>query len=65
MHVPFVDLQAQYATLANEIQTAITAVLERGDFILGDEVGLFEQEFAAYCGARHAEPSVRAQRRWS
>jgi dTDP-4-amino-4,6-dideoxygalactose transaminase len=54
MHVPFVDLQAQYATLVNDIQAAITAVLERGDFILGQEVGLFEQEFAAYCEARHA-----------
>jgi dTDP-4-amino-4,6-dideoxygalactose transaminase len=29
-------------------------VLDRGDFILGGEVDRFEQEFAAYCGVRHA-----------
>jgi dTDP-4-amino-4,6-dideoxygalactose transaminase len=34
--------------------TAIGGVLDRGDFILGDEVDRFEQEFAAYCGVRHA-----------
>lgn len=28
-------------------------VLERGDFILGQEVSLFEEEFAAYCGVAH------------
>ena len=54
MNVPFVDLQAQYRLLANEIQTAISSVLDRGDFILGQAVGLFEEEFAAYCEARHA-----------
>ena len=34
--------------------SAIGGVLDRGDFILGDEVDRFEQEFAAYCGVRHA-----------
>ena len=46
MNVPFVDLRAQYRSLASEVQRAISAVLERGDFILGKEVSLFEEEFA-------------------
>jgi len=54
MNVPFVDLRAQYRSLASEVQQAISAVLERGDFILGKEVSLFEEEFAAYCGVKHA-----------
>jgi len=54
MKVPFVDLGAQYESLAGEVQQAILAVLERGDFILGKETGLFEEEFAAYCGAAYA-----------
>ena len=54
MNVDFVDLRAQYKSLASEVQQAISAVLERGDFILGEEVGLFEEEFAAYCGVKHA-----------
>jgi len=54
MNVPFVDLRAQYMSLASEVQQAISAVLERGDFILGKEISLFEEEFAAYCGVKHA-----------
>ncbi len=54
MKVPFVDLRAQYATIAAEIQAAIGGTLERSDFILGEQVDLFEEEFARYIGTRHA-----------
>jgi len=54
MTVPFVDLRAQHQALATELHQAITGVLERGDFVLGGEVSLFEEEFSAYCGARWA-----------
>lgn len=37
-----------------EINAAIAAVLDSGTFILGPQVTAFEQEFASYCGARHA-----------
>ena len=50
--VPFVDLRAQGRALADELQAAMAAVLARGDFILGQEVALFEQEFAAFCQAQ-------------
>ena len=53
MTIPLVDLRAQYAALREEIDAAIAAVLERGDFILGREVGAFEAAFAAFVGARH------------
>jgi dTDP-4-amino-4,6-dideoxygalactose transaminase len=52
--VPFVDLEAQYHWIREEIDDAISGVLERSDFILGRDVSLLEEEFAAYCGARHA-----------
>jgi len=54
MQVPFVDLRAQYTTIAPEVQGAIHAVLERSDFILGCEVDQFEEEFGQYIGTRHA-----------
>lgn len=54
MKVPFVDLRAQYQSLAAGVQQAISAVLERGDFVLGREVSQFEEEFAAYCEAEYA-----------
>jgi dTDP-4-amino-4,6-dideoxygalactose transaminase len=53
-NIAFVDLKAQYASLADEVKAAVDDVLQRGDFILGSDVRLFEQEFAAYCGVAHA-----------
>jgi len=52
--VPLLDLFAQYQCITAEIDQAISSVLHGGDFILGREVSLFEQEFASYCGARFA-----------
>jgi dTDP-4-amino-4,6-dideoxygalactose transaminase len=52
--IPFVDLQAQYQTIAPEIDAAIQGVLDRSDYILGDEVRLFEDEYAKYIGTAHA-----------
>ena len=52
--VRFVDLQAQIQSLQPALNQAMQAVLDRGDFILGKDVELFEQEFAAYCGVPHA-----------
>jgi dTDP-4-amino-4,6-dideoxygalactose transaminase len=54
MEINFVDLKAQYATIGPEVNVAINRCIESADFILGKEVELFEQEFAAYCGTRHA-----------
>ena len=46
MKVPFVDLKSQYLSIKNEIDNAISAVLENASFILGKAVTNFEQEFA-------------------
>lgn len=52
LHVPIVDLQAQYQALRQEIDEAVAHVLESGRFILGENVQRLEEEVAAYCGAR-------------
>lgn len=49
----FFDLKAQYHAIRDELDMAMARVLERGAFILGEEVTGFEQEFAAYCGVSH------------
>jgi dTDP-4-amino-4,6-dideoxygalactose transaminase len=51
--VPLVDLRAQHAALRAEIEPAVAAVLERGDFILGAAVARFERAFAEFVGAAH------------
>jgi dTDP-4-amino-4,6-dideoxygalactose transaminase len=48
--VPFVDLGRQHDALAAELQAALARTLDSSGFILGDDVGLFEAEFAAFCG---------------
>ena len=46
--VPLVDLAAQYAAIETDVNKAIADVLRQTGFILGQEVGLFEEEFAAF-----------------
>jgi len=54
MKVPLVDLQAQYLTIKDEIDRAVAATINSGQFILGPEVKAFEEEMAAYLGVRYA-----------
>lgn len=54
MRVPLLDLTEQYRTLAADLQAAVTAVLEGGQFILGPKVKALESELARYTGVAHA-----------
>lgn len=51
--IQFVDLAAQYQQIKPEIDAALAKVCARGDFVLGEDVKLFEQEFAAFCQVPH------------
>ncbi|HEV3052827.1 MAG TPA: DegT/DnrJ/EryC1/StrS family aminotransferase [Longimicrobium sp.] len=53
MRIPLVELAGQYQMLRDEILPAMDGVMSRAQFILGDDVARFEEEFAAFCGARH------------
>ena len=54
MKIDFAKLTYQYNRYKEEIDSAIEAVLRRGDYILGKEVGLLEQELASFVDARDA-----------
>jgi dTDP-4-amino-4,6-dideoxygalactose transaminase len=51
LSIPFLDLQAPYAELKEELDAAYRRVMAAGWFILGPELEAFEEEFARYCGA--------------
>ena len=51
--IPLVDLRVQYEGIKTEIHEAISRVLERTDFILGEDVERFEAEFARFCGTTY------------
>lgn len=53
MIVKFSDLQKQYLQCKSEIDTAIQKVLDNGNYILGLEVGEFENNYTNYCNAKH------------
>ncbi|HEX5432492.1 MAG TPA: DegT/DnrJ/EryC1/StrS family aminotransferase [Bryobacteraceae bacterium] len=51
--IPYLDLKAQYRAIKPEVDAAVLRVLESSEFVLGSEVARFEEEFAAYCGAKY------------
>ena len=51
--IPFLDLKKSYISLKSEIDASIRRVLNSGQYILGEEVDLFENEYAEYCGAKY------------
>ncbi len=54
MNVPFVDLNPIHQPIKRELNQAIQAVLDGGDFIKGKAVTEFEENFANYIGTRYA-----------
>jgi dTDP-4-amino-4,6-dideoxygalactose transaminase len=51
--IRFVDLERQYRSIKDEIDAALLRAVASTDYILGEELGRFEEEFAAYCDTRH------------
>ena len=51
--VPFLDLHKAYSELRDHINNSIKLSLESGFYIGGEQVEMFEREFANYTGAKH------------
>ena len=51
--IKFLDLKKINQPYENAFQNKLKNVLERGWYILGDEVKLFEENFAAYCDSKY------------
>lgn len=51
MNIPYVDLKAQYLSIKDEIDAAISGCIDSTSFIGGEAIKSFENEFAAYAGA--------------
>ncbi len=52
--VPFVSLGASTRALKGDLLAAAERVLDRGMFVLGEEVAHFENEFGSFCGCGYA-----------
>ena len=51
--IPFIDLKAQRARIADQIDAAIARVLAHGQFIFGPEVKALEGQLAAFAQAKY------------
>ena len=49
----FIDLHKQYRALQENIDARIKGVLERGQYIGGEEVRELSERLAAYCGTQY------------
>jgi len=54
MKIPMVDLTREYEELKDEINQSIQMVLNKCNFILGEDVAKFEEEFARFNNSRYA-----------
>jgi dTDP-4-amino-4,6-dideoxygalactose transaminase len=54
MKVPFYDATREYAEYKKEFDEAVSVVISTGAFILGKQVGAFEEAVKAYTGAKYA-----------
>lgn len=52
--IPFNNFKKKYQNQKRQIDQAMLRVLQRGIFILGQEVRSFEKEFASYLGVKYA-----------
>ena len=53
LQFPFLDLKAQYASIRDEVNAAVSKVLESQHFIMGPEVKAFEEEVKPQTGCKH------------
>lgn len=54
LKVPLLDLKLQYDSMSEEIDTVVKKVIQGGNFILGENVRLLEEEIAAFCQTKYA-----------
>ncbi len=53
-NIAFIDLQAQQQAIRSQLDVAIARLLDHGQYILGPEVRMLEDELAKFCGAKYA-----------
>lgn len=54
MNVPFLSLLDTYKELKPELDAAYNRFMMSGHYVLGPETDAFENEFAQFCGVKHA-----------
>ncbi len=53
MSVPFIDFKEQNRLIHDEVDAGFKKVLEKGDYILGEQAHLFETAFSKFCDVQY------------
>ena len=53
MHIPFVDLKAQYLSLQSEMDKAISHIISNTSFVGGPAADAFEKSYSEFMGMKH------------
>ncbi|MDP3698760.1 MAG: DegT/DnrJ/EryC1/StrS family aminotransferase [Nanoarchaeota archaeon] len=54
MKIPLADLRLQHSKIRDELDLAIKKTVDDCSFIMSEQIGHFEKDFAAYCQVKHA-----------
>lgn len=54
MFIPLINLQKQYEKIKSKLDDSVLSVLSSAQYIMGENVRLFEQEFSQYLEVKHA-----------
>jgi dTDP-4-amino-4,6-dideoxygalactose transaminase len=54
MAIQFFDIKKQNGSVSEELNNALSKVIDSGRFILGETVATLEKELAEFCGVKHA-----------
>ncbi|WP_269763828.1 DegT/DnrJ/EryC1/StrS family aminotransferase [Thiomicrospira microaerophila] len=54
MKIDFANLQHQYQLYKNDIDAKIQAVLDKSNYIMGEEITELEQQLSEFTGVKHA-----------
>jgi len=53
MSIPFIDFKEQNRLIQTEVEAGFKKVIEKGDYILGEQAHLFESAFSKFCEAQY------------
>lgn len=54
MRIELVNLKKEYEAVKNKLEQAMRRIFVKSDFIFGEELKPFEEEFEKYCGVKYA-----------
>jgi len=59
LKISCIDLNQQYREIKKDLDVGLDKIMQRGNFILGQEVALFERQFAEYCQIKFIVKAIK------